>query len=541
MGKQKRRFTSAFLAALITLTCSPITPAARAYSDSENTWAAEVIEKAGAYGLMNGYPDGRFGVGDPMKRVEFVTVLTRMFDWDAAAPASPTYIDCPADYWGFSAMETAAAHGVLDPGGSIRPEDYISRAEMAQMLVRALGYTRLAQSLSNTALPFPDVSSDKGYISIAYDLGIINGVEEKGQLKFLPTFSAPREQAAAMLVRCYERYTSSTSWLHGFYATSSFSQLDYTDAMDAVSVGWARLEYTDGALTVNDTASNNNDWVKPEGSELVTGRLAANSIPCNLNVFASASTFASLVAAGLQTEAVNRLTAAARPYSGLTIDLEGLKTDQRENFSLFMASLRSALPAQQSLYVCVQPDTWFGGYDYRALGESCDKVILMAHDYQWSSIPDYYVGTDNTYCPVTPFDQVYTALKHLTDPATGVQDLSRAALAVSFNTTGFHVDENGLLLDTTFYHPGKDTIAKRIQQPDSLRVWDEASHNPCLTYTTEDGGRYKLWYEDAQSVADKLQLARMFGVTSVSVWRLGTIPDYKDIPNYDVWTTLSTR
>ena len=107
MGKHKRRFTSAFLAALITLTCSPITPAARAYSDSENTWAAEVIEKAGAYGLMNGYPDGRFGVGDPMKRVEFVTVLTRMFDWDAAAPASPTYIDCPADYWGFSAMETA--------------------------------------------------------------------------------------------------------------------------------------------------------------------------------------------------------------------------------------------------------------------------------------------------------------------------------------------------------------------------------------------------------------------------------------------------
>ena len=35
--------------------------------------------------------------------------------------------------------------------------------------------------------------------NIAYDLGIINGVEEKGQLKFLPTFSAPRELARKLV------------------------------------------------------------------------------------------------------------------------------------------------------------------------------------------------------------------------------------------------------------------------------------------------------------------------------------------------------
>ncbi len=528
----KRRVLPLLLSLLLVLT-----PTAHAYSDTGATWAAGVIRQAAEYGLMEGYPDGRFGVGENMTRAQFVTVLCRMFGWEVSDTPAALHRDCEG-HWALPYIDAAARHGVEDHAGLFFPDDYISRSEMARMLVQALGYTSLAQSLADTELPFSDVTEDKGYIAIAYDLGIITGVEEKEDLKFLPTFSAPREQAAAMLVRCYERYFSRTEWLHGFYAFNSYAQIDYTDAMDAVSVGWARLEMNEGTLSVNSEATNGNEWVKPEGAELVTGRLAERSIPCNLTVFAGAATFASVVTASAQAEAIGRLLGAAQPYAGLTIDFEGLRSEHRESFTTFMTDLRAALPKDQSLYVCVQPDTWFGGFDYRALGELCDKVILMAHDYQWASIPDYYVGTANTYCPVTPFPQVYTALKHITDPDTGVRDRSKLALAISFNTTGFHVDENGLLLDQTFYHPAAATIAQRLGQPDSVRTWDQASHNPCLSYTA-DGEHYLLWYEDAQSVADKLQLARMFGVTGVSVWRLGTIPDYEGIDNYNVWQVLS--
>jgi len=412
---------------------------------------------------------------------------------------------------------------------------------MAQMLVRALGYGRLARSLENVSLPFPDVTEDKGYAALAYDFGIITGVEENGVLKFLPTFSASREQCAAMLVRCYERYHAKTEWLHGFYAFSSYPQLSYTARMDGVSVGWARLETDElGVPLVNSTAVNGNDWVKPEQSALTTDFLEEHAIPYNLNVFGSATTFAAITEAANQAEAIAQLVEAAQPYAGLTMDVEGLREEHREAYSAFMTALRTALPPEKTLYVCVQPDTWFGGFDYRALGDICDKVILMAHDYQWASIPDYYLGTDKTYCPVTPIEQIYTALRHITDPVTGVQDRSKLALAISFNTTGFHVDENGLLLDQTFYHPATATIAQRLQQEDSQRVWDDQSRNPNLYYTA-DGEHYRLWYEDAQSVAEKLQLSHMFGIQGVSVWRLGMIPNYPDIPNYDVWSVLSER
>ena len=75
----------------------------------------------------------------------------------------------------------------------------------------------------------------------------------------------------------------------------------------------------------------------------------------------------------------------------------------------------------------------------------------------------------------------------------------------------------------------------RLAQPDTVVTYSEKYRNPYAVYTTEDGSRYKVWYEDAQSVADKLQLARMFGITGVPLWRVGTIPASS---GYDVWSAV---
>lgn len=547
---RKRRICAAALTAVLLLSAAPLSPQARAFSDTSGHWAQADIDKAQSYGLMEGYPDGRFGIGVEITRAEFVTILCRMFDWEMISPTSPSYIDCGTGEWYYSAVETARAHDVMDGAGAFRPLDYISREEMAVMLVRALGYDTLAQDLSSLSLPFTDVKNNVGYIAIAYDIGMIKGVAGPGgQLKFLPTHSATREEAAAMLVRVYERYNSKVDWLHGFYAFSSYSQINLTADMDAVSVGWARLEYGADGATLNSTNSGGNDWVKPSDPTPATDYFTSHGVDYNLCVFGSAtdsvtladgsttSTVAAVVNdSNARAQAISALVEAAGSYAGLTIDFEGLKGDTiKKNYVTFMEELRAALPKDKTLNVCVQPDTWYTGFDYRGLGAVCDKVILMAHDYQWTSVPASYVGTGNTDSPVTPFASVYEALRDITDPDTGVQDVSKIALAISFGTAGFHIDENGRLLETTIYHPGTDTLAGRLAQPDTVVTYSEKYRNPYAIYTNEEGERYKVWYEDARSVADKLQLAKLFGITGVSLWRVGTIPAST---GYNVWSAV---
>ena len=547
---RKRRICAAALTAVLLLSAAPLSPQARAFSDTSGHWAQADIDKAQSYGLMEGYPDGRFGIGVEITRAEFVTILCRMFDWEMISPTSPSYIDCGTGEWYYSAVETARAHDVMDGAGAFRPLDYISREEMAVMLVRALGYDTLAQDLSSLSLPFTDVKNNAGYIAIAYDIGMIKGVAgPNGQLKFLPTHSATREEAAAMLVRVYERYNSKVDWLHGFYAFSSYSQINLTANMDAVSVGWARLEYGADGTSLNSTNTNGNDWVKPSDPTPATDYFTSHGVDYNLCVFGSAtdsvtladgsttSTVAAVVNdSNARAQAISALVEAAGSYAGLTIDFEGLKGDTiKKNYVTFMEELRAALPKNKTLNVCVQPDTWYTGFDYRGLGEVCDKVILMAHDYQWTSVPASYVGTGNTDSPVTPFASVYEALRDITDPDTGVQDVSKIALAISFGTAGFHIDENGRLLETTIYHPGTDTLAGRLAQPDTVVTYSEKYRNPYAIYTNEEGERYKVWYEDARSVADKLQLAKLFGITGVSLWRVGTIPAST---GYNVWSAI---
>ena len=159
----RHRFTAAALAALLTLTAAPVSGAA--YTDSQTHWAAPVIEKAGEYGLMEGYPDGRFGVGENMPRAQYITVLCRLFDWETDPEAAVTLSDV-GNPWARGYIGAAAKHGAIDAAGAVCPDDYISRLDMARMLVRALGYGRLAQGLDQVELPFDDVTEDRGVVAI---------------------------------------------------------------------------------------------------------------------------------------------------------------------------------------------------------------------------------------------------------------------------------------------------------------------------------------------------------------------------------------
>lgn len=551
----KKKWIGLVLSASMLFTLTPITAVAAesSYRDvPADNWSVGAVNAARDYGLMQGAGDGSFGFGSTITKAEFVTILCRMFGWELVSPAQPSFTDVEQEGWYYPSVETAFAHHAIDGAGEFRPAAPITREEMAVMLVRALGYDTLAQSAATFGSPFTDVPSNAGYIAIASDIGMTKGT---GAGTFSPSLTAKREEAAAMLVRVYEKYNAKTDWVHGFYAISSYSQKELAGKMDAVSVGWSRMSYSpDKGAYLNTTSSENNEYNIPTGYENITALLQENRTKTHLSVYMDTSSkvagaggatdvcSAILLDGAQRTKAVNAIVneltvnynaIGYNPYSGVTIDFEGMKGNGlKEGFNAFLTELSAALkPLGKTLYVTIPPATsdgsYYNGYDFRTIGDLADKVILMAHDFQGTTMPDNLLGSEyykNT--PVTPLASVYYALRAAADENTGVRDTSKLALAISFSSVGWEL-KDGKLSAVESVKPTPATIYTRLKQGAQMG-YSEIYRNPYITYTTEEGKDYFVWYEDERSVSDKLQLARLFGIKGVSLWRMGTIPDYTD-------------
>ncbi|HPT36376.1 MAG TPA: S-layer homology domain-containing protein, partial [Bacillota bacterium] len=67
------------------------------------------------------------------------------------------------------------------PDGTFKPDNLVTRAEFAKMIVCMLGLESAAKSLEGEAVPFADVDADHwaaGYINVAQMMGIVNGYED---------------------------------------------------------------------------------------------------------------------------------------------------------------------------------------------------------------------------------------------------------------------------------------------------------------------------------------------------------------------------
>ena len=208
----KKKILSALLAVMLCMGMMPCALAVQTYSDiPELFWAAKDIYRATELGIFNGVGDGLFGRGQPITRAAFVTALVRMFGWEMVVPEEGTFTDVTSDRWFYDEVETAVANGAIPTSSkAFRPSDELKRGEMAAMLMRALGYTSLAGTVNSYDCPFSDVTVNKGFITMAYDMGIISGM---GDGIFDPNASATREQAATILVRLYDRLSAESKKL----------------------------------------------------------------------------------------------------------------------------------------------------------------------------------------------------------------------------------------------------------------------------------------------------------------------------------------
>lgn len=208
----RKRLLTILLAVLVCLGALPLEAGAgyTGYSDvPEGHWAGESIRRATELGLFQGVEEGRFGLGQPISRAAFSAALVRLFGWTEVRPAEPSYTDVGKERWFYAAVETMLANGAVAAAGQeFRPTDDLTRGEMASMLVRGLGYSSaLAEAAASYGVPFGDVSVNKGFVTMAYDLGLMNGKKDG---RFDPDGAATREQAAAVLVRLHDQMSAAS-------------------------------------------------------------------------------------------------------------------------------------------------------------------------------------------------------------------------------------------------------------------------------------------------------------------------------------------
>ena len=182
------------------------------------------------------------------KRI-FAVVLTlamtlTLTTWASAAD----FTDMP-DNWAKAPLEAAVENGLLNGSdGLLRPTDYLTRAEMAAILVRAFGTTQSA-SVSG----FSDVKVDAWYVTQnavpgAVFMEIMNGNNDG---TFEPGRNITREQAFAVLARALKLEAGSSSVLAQF-----------TDA--AQISGWASGEVA--AMVAAGYVNGSNGKLNPKGN-----------------------------------------------------------------------------------------------------------------------------------------------------------------------------------------------------------------------------------------------------------------------------------
>lgn len=191
-------------------TLTPTTPTTPAgFSDvSASFWAHDTIGKLSGLGYINGYPDGTFRPDKPITRAEVAAIMGKVLKLAPAPakagtrPQNQTFNDVNPDDWFYQAVETAN-HAGIEIGyqdGTFRPNDPISRQEIACVLVQALGQSQQADSNEKDLTKFIDDHDiawwSRGYVFVALQHQIVSGYPNGA---YQPENETTRAEACTMI------------------------------------------------------------------------------------------------------------------------------------------------------------------------------------------------------------------------------------------------------------------------------------------------------------------------------------------------------
>ncbi len=171
-----------------------------AFSDIKGHWAEEIINDWASRKVVNGYPDGTFKPDNFITRAEYAQVIKNLLALTAKAETG--FSDVAENAWYYDAVMCVAKSGIMvGDAGKFRPDDYITREEAF------LAFARIVFGVGEDELPADlsmfkdgDEVADwaKDRISALVREGIVRGMPDG---KIHPKDNITRAEFLAMLTQ----------------------------------------------------------------------------------------------------------------------------------------------------------------------------------------------------------------------------------------------------------------------------------------------------------------------------------------------------
>ncbi|MCP4454989.1 MAG: hypothetical protein GY809_26310, partial [Planctomycetes bacterium] len=190
----------------------------------------------------------------------------------------------------------------------------------------------------------------------------------------------------------------------------------------------------------------------------------------------------------------------AAPFDGVQVDFEVMRAEERSAYLSFLSEIKRKLPQNKILSVAVPARTAVmkDAFPYAAIAAVVDRVIVMAYDEHYRAGPP--------------------------GPVASIGWCRRVA---QFALT--QIPRHKLIMGIPLYGRlwQRESVARALKYPDTLTLWKESKPPvkrdsgkiPHFEITRTVNG--VAYFEDLQSLTEKLSLYKNLGITGTGFWRIG--------------------
>jgi spore germination protein YaaH len=212
---------------------------------------------------------------------------------------------------------------------------------------------------------------------------------------------------------------------------------------------------------------------------------------------------------------------------GINVDIENVTENERDKYTRLVSLLREKIPKEKEVSVAVAANPygwqtgWHGSYDYKRLGEIADHILIMAYD-------EHYNGGKSG--PIASIGFVENSIKY------ALKYIEKTKIVVGIPFFGRIWKKDGTILGIGMPNIKIEEIVAKYN---GKVKFDEISRSPKAEFTLYEDifigdfmltkGDYILWYENSDSIKEKLALISKYDLKGSGNWAIGQ-------ETMDVWS-----